>query len=335
MKKVLFIFFIVIFALSFTQVNAQVQSPIDGVTISSDPVNPAPNNNVKVNIESFVLDLNSASIVWLSNGKNIASGIGKTEITVKSPEIGKKLVLSVIIKINSGREIQKAIVIESGSVDLIWETSGYTPPFFKGKNPFVYQNSIKVTAIPHLSIDGVNEVDPKKLIYQWKEGGKYIEGASGYGKQSAIIYSNNIPKDIDISLNVYTQDQAHSADKTFTFSPTEPSVGFYEIDSLYGILLNKDITDKFYMKNSEAIVIASPFGFDNIKNVKYNWQINNVEQPDLINNQSITLRTKGDADGSSNIAISISNNKLLQGVSSLFTAVFKKKTVESSDNITF
>jgi hypothetical protein len=329
MKKVFFTLSIVVFLLSFSYTNAQLQTPIDGVTISNSPTNPTPGENVKVSVESFLLDLNSSSIVWLSNGTTIGHGMGMKEITVKAPSVGKKLVVSAAIKTNDGREIQKAVVIKSGSVDLILETNGYTPPFFKGKNPFVYQNEIKLIAVPHLSLDGINEVDPRKLVYQWKQGGKYIDGASGYGKQSAVIVTDNIPKDIEVSLNVYTQDQSQSSEKTITLSPTEPSVSFYEIDPLYGIFFNREVGSRFDIKNSETTILSSPFGFSKKGILSYNWSINNVEQPDLSKNQSITLRTNGDTDGSSSINLEIRGvGNILQGAQSSFTAFFKKRVTE-------
>lgn len=332
MKKVLITILTLTLFLSFSYTNAQLQTSIDGVTIASNPESPAPGENVTVSIESYLIDLNSASIVWLSNGSSIASGIGMKEVKIKAPTIGKKVIISAVIKASSGQEIRKAIVVKSGSVDIIWETRGYTPPFFKGKNPLVYQNEVKLTAMPHLSLDGIKEVDPKSLVYEWRSGGKFIEGAVGYGKQSITIKADIVPKPLEIRVNVYTRDQSQGTEKSITIQPTEPSISFYEVNPLYGTLFNKALSSRISLDNSEITVFASPFGFDFKNNsLNYTWSINNVEQPDLSKNQSITLRTKGDVDGSSSIDLDIRHiSNILQGARSAFSANFKKKVIEDT-----
>jgi hypothetical protein len=74
-------------------------------------------------------------------------------------------------------------------------------------------------------------------------------------------------------------------------------------------------------------VLAIPFGF-NLANrdISYVWSINNIEQPTLIKNRSITIRTKGDSDGSSNVDLDIRNqDDILQGATEGFTVYFNKR----------
>jgi hypothetical protein len=168
--------------------NAQLQTPIDGVTIETDITYPRPGQEVEVYVESYSFDLNSSSIIWTVGGKTQGQGIGLTKIIVVAPKLGQKLPVIVRIKGADGREVQKSITLQTSSVDIIWESLGYVPPFYKGKTAFSYQNSIKVIAIPHLSSNGVSEVDPKTLVYSWKLGGKYINNGQGYNKQSVEIY---------------------------------------------------------------------------------------------------------------------------------------------------
>ena len=203
MKKLLSITFILVLSLSFSYTNAQVQQGIDGVEIYSKPKNPAEYQNVTLYLESFLEDLDSSSIIWMINGKTEAHGVGMKELQVIAPKTGKTLVAVAIIKTSAGKEIKKSFVIKSGSVDIVFESKGYVPPFYKGKNFFSYQNWIRLVAIPHLSVDGVTEVSPKNLIYVWKRGGKYIEGGKGYGKQSVDIKADDVPK--TLGMIVYDQ----------------------------------------------------------------------------------------------------------------------------------
>jgi hypothetical protein len=313
----------------YSKTNAQTQTPIDGVTIDISNDNPKPGENVDVFIESYLFDLNSASIVWTVNGKVNQKGVGMKRITIPAPKIGTVTDVSVDIKGSDGREVKKAISVRSGYVDLIWESDGYVPPFYKGKTPFSYQNNVKVTAIPHLAKTSGTEIDPKTLVYTWKLGGKYIDNGQGYGKQSVVVEYGDIPKTLEITVDVINREQTLHTVGTMNLTPSEPSLLFYEEDSLYGIFYNKVLPNNFNLKNVEAKILAIPYGFNlNNQEIDYNWSINNIEQSDLLKNRSIIIRTKGDTSGSSNLLLDIRNqDRILQGARGAFTINFKKKDI--------
>ena len=340
MKKIFLIIFFTILFTPFNYTNAQFQSPIDGVTISNSPEKPGSGDDVTVTLESYLIDLNSSSIVWLLDNKEISKGIGIKKVKVKAPIAGKKSQISAIINTSDGRNIRKAIIIKSGSVEIIWETvKAYAPPFFHGKNQFIYENFIKFTAMPHLSTDGIKEIDPKTLVYRWKLGGKDIPNGTGYGIQSIEIHSGEIPKPLDISVEVYNRNQSESANSFIKLEPTEPIASFYEISPLYGILFNKALVNSVDLNNSEITILASPFGFNynpNNSKLSYLWSINNIEQENLQKNQSITLRSKGDVEGVSNISVDIRNeNDILERAISEIQVNFKKKSENNNENIAF
>ena len=218
--------------------------------------------------------------------------------------------MKAIIKASNGREVIKTTAIKSGTVEIIWESKGYYPPFFKGKNLFSYQNTIHLVAFPHLASTVSNEINPKNIIYKWKLGGKYIENGSGQGRQSIDIQGDLLPKNLEISVEAYSQDQKEFAMGSIEISPTEPSIVFYEMNPLYGIMYNKAIYDSFSLYKTEVSLIASPYGFNSNKkgdNLEYTWSINDVEQPDLSKNQSITLKRDVKITGVSNINLVITN----------------------------
>ena len=319
---------------------AQIPTDLDGLTLKADRENPQPGENVTITLESFSFDLSAASIVWIVNGKTHTQGVGMKKITVTAGKIGVPGILSAIVKTTEGREVQKSLTLKSGSVDIIWETRGYTPPFFKGKLPLSYQNSVHVVAIPHLSNDGVNEIDPKTLVYSWKRDGKYVTDGQGYGKQSIDIQLDMIPKPLSLEVEVYTREKTQNITVPVTIEPSNPSVLFYEESSLYGTLFNKILTGKVPLKNEEMRIRAVPYGFNiNPKSDSntYAWSINNSEQPDLLKNQSITIRPKADTEGSSKISLEIRNQSaILQGARGEFTVYFSKKSArEEEQNVTF
>ncbi len=329
------IFALMLCAFSLTT-HAQIPSSIDGVTVNINPENPSPGQNVSISIESYNTDLSSATMIWSVGGKVYSQGLGIKSISIPAPKLGLTLIINVLIKTSEGRSVQKTVSIKSGSVDMIWEARGYVPAFFKGKSPFVYQNSLHIVAIPHLSSDGTKEINPGTLIYKWKINGKNIDGASGYGKQSVDIEGGDIPKQLEINVLVNTKDEQQSTVATIILDPTEPSLSFYEEDPLYGIFFNKALFGRVVLKNSEMKVISIPFGFNFNNQISYVWSINNIEKSDLSKNKSITIRTKGDQEGSSNINLDIRNlSSILQGARGEFTVYFNKKPVQQDQNVTF
>lgn len=340
--KLIFKLSIIILILSVFLINtqdsyAQIPTSIDGVNISKNIDNPRPDQIINVKVESFLIDLNSSSISWIVNGKSKEQGIGLKNINVTAPKIGLTTTVTAIIRTSDGVEIRKSITLKSGSVEIIWETEGHRHPLYEGKLPFVYQNKIRLIAMPHLSKDGKKTIDPKTLVYTWKSGGKYIENGQGYGKQYVEIIGTEIPKPLEISVEVYDRSNTTSAYSSIVIEPEEPSISFYEEDSLYGLLYNKSLRNRVPLNNSEMKVVAVPFGFNIGKEpLSYAWSINNLSQPDLIRNKSIVIKPKADVEGSSNISLDIRNeNLILQGARSDFTVYFSKKKSDNVEEITF
>lgn len=331
--KISIVVFICIFSLN---THAQVATPIDGVTIDTNISNPKAGDPVEVFLESFSFDLNASSIVWTVNGKLQTQGVGIKKITVTAPKIGSPMTVSAMIKKADGAEVRKSITIKTGYIDIIWESDGYVPPFFEGKVPFSYQNAVKFTAIPHISKTGTTEIDPKTLIYSWKRDGKYVDEGQGYGKQSITIPSDDLPRPLAITVEVSNREQTNYFMGSINLTPSEPSITFYENDALYGIFYNRALGEKVSLKNTEMEILSVPYGFNlNGKQNSYTWSINNVEQPDLIRERSITVRTKGDVDGTSDISLDIRNlSNILQGARKAFTVSYTKNK-EVEEEVTF
>ncbi len=322
-------FIAILLTLHFAETtHAQTPSSIDGVEISTNPSAPAPLQSMTVSVESFITDLNAASIVWLVGGKNYAQGTGITSIQTSAPPLGKDLVISIVIMTAEGKEVKKSLAIKSGGVDLVWESGGFIPPFYRGKALFAYENPIKVTAMPHLAGTNDTELDPRTLVYKWKENDKVIQDQSGYGKQILTIQEST-PRPLNVSVEVTTRTGSQKASASMTLTPGNPSISFYEEDPLYGVLYNKAVSNRFDLSHPEVTIHAVPYTFTtSTKNspLSYVWSINDLERKDLSTNQSITLRTKAGSEGSSDISLEIRNvESILQGAKGGLSVFFTKK----------
>lgn len=319
-----------------TFASAQIPASIDGVQISTYPQIPAPGQSVTIEVESFSTDLNAASIIWLVDGKTTLQGTGKKSLTVTAPALGKKMNITAVIMTVEKREVRKVVTINPGRVDLVWESGGFVPPLYKGKADFAYENKVRITAIPSLADTSGNQIDPKILLYKWTRNDKVVQAQSGYGKQTLEI-QEEIPRDQVILVEVSTPTGTAKATARITLVPGEPSISFYEEDPLYGVLYNKAVTDRLTLTNQEATIRAVPYTFNFSKEtpLSFTWSINNLERPDLSTKESITLRTKGDAAGSSNIFLEVRNAKnILQSAKAGINVQFNKKQT-STNSFTF
>lgn len=341
MKSRFLLSFIVTFLVFASNIYAQIPSSVGGLDISASSDNPIPGQTVKITVRSYSLDINSAKISWVINGVTAKDAIGATVMDVKAPSLGKTLSIKISAVTPEGRSETGTITIGSGSIDLIFETDGYTPPFFKGKISPVYQNAVKITAIPHLANSSGQEYDPKTLIYQWKRNNRAIENQSGYGKQSITLVGDIVPRPYDISVEVWPRDDSTHAKSIAEVSTSEPTIGFYVDDPLYGQLFNRAIDSIIRIgSEKETSILAVPFGFNKpssgIGSLTWSWSINDSMRSELSSKESVVLRAPDDADGSSNIQLNVTNtDKILQGASRGFRATFSSEKNNTADQLTF
>jgi len=347
MKKAIFtsvfvLFFLVIsaFSLVYSGVHAQTigTTSIDGIDVASSPANPAPGSSVVVSLNSYSTDLSGATIAWTVNGKTLTKGVGMKSITVTAPTTGKKLQVMATINTLEGAQIQKLISITSGSVDIVWETSGYVPPLYLGKAPFAYQNTLTFVAMPQLVDSNGNPINPKNLIYQWKENTFVLGNQSGYGKQSLTVTGSVIAGPVTIDVTVASADGTAHAESQIEIQPQSPSIVFYQDDPLYGVLYNSAITGSLNLVHNQTKILAAPYGFDTTASgLVYNWSINGVAQSSLSSSQSVVLGTNNGQQGSSDIDLNMQNtgNNILQGAESSFTATFANQTNTTTSSALF
>lgn len=338
MNRILFLLFsLSFFIFQFGSVHAQgVPVGANSLELTASTDSPAPDQKVSVRARSYTIDIDSANITWSVNGKIVQKGIGLTSYEVTAPALGKETTVTVQAISSDGITVSKSISIISGSIDLIVESNGHTPPMFSGKLPISYQNTINIIAIPHLADSKGVEYDPKNLVYEWKRNSRTVEDESGFGKQSFNLTGEIVPRDVTITVTASTRDGKKKVSGYINVSYTSPSLNFYVDDPLYGPLYNKILDENIIIgKEKEVSVIMEPYGFNKptngLGNLDLTWMINNYEKPELSKNQSVTLRAPENTSGTSNIELSIKNKKdILQSASANFTIKFN--SIENNNN---
>ena len=138
----------------------------DYLEITTSPKYPKPNELVRITIESYLTDLNKATLAWSVNGDVVTQGIGKKTFSFNNGASGKTTRVSVLIRTNGGEVVVKEFSFSPIGVTILWEADTYTPPFYKGKPLASAQSSIRAVAIPDTG-NAKNILGAGNLVYVW------------------------------------------------------------------------------------------------------------------------------------------------------------------------
>ncbi len=324
--SVFFAFFLIFFGLTsivFAQSTLSTQVNVDVV-----PSSPGPNEQVTVTLTSFQTDLDKASITWKVNGKTVLSGRGQKKFTFNTGAMNTTTSLDIFITTSGGQSISKSLRFRPVDVDLMWQADSYTPPFYKGKAMFTFQDKITFIAVPHIFSGGV-ELSAKNLIYKWTENGSVVDYASGYGKNSFSFVSPLISRPINMEVEITSPTTNDIAHASLNIAATDPMIILYRKNPLYGIQFQNALNGKFDLNDSKEItIIGIPYFFGTktlgSPDLDYKWAINGL--PAGNNGSQEVFRQTGNQTGTSNISLSIENaNKILELASTNFNLSFGQK----------
>lgn len=317
----------------FGVANAQLENlfgtvPETEVNIEISPQNPGPEKIVYVSTTSYETDLNVAKFTWKINGKIQKFGVGEKTFSFTTGDINTTTVLEIVIEIRNGEIIKKTFRIKPVSIDLIWESEGFTPPFYKGKSLFSHQNKITIIAQPHIISSGGLEIGAKNLTYIWKKNGSVMEDVSGFGKNTYSFNSSLISRPLKIEVSVSTLDETRKGYSSIFLNPIEPSILFYKKDPINGIQFQKSLQNNVELLDSKEItIIGIPLFFGtktlNDSDLFFNWSINGSSIKETQNQPVQIFRPLEGTSGTAKIDLSIENNKLiLQSASNNFNLNF-------------
>ncbi len=333
MKKssILFVFLLIVFTFVcfsyFAQKSsAQSYDPIQSgdiqqqVTLDVTPTNPNPGDTVTFTLAAYGTDLNADSISWSVNGKVVQQDTGLTTFSVTAGDKGVVQNVSADITPSDGSpDIIKTASVSSQEVPIIYEASGYTPPFYKGKAIFTKEGDITFIAMPNLFTPSGASVNPKNLIYKWTIDGTVQGSLSGYGKNTLSYTEDILGKDVLVQVDVSSLDGSITGTGSMLVSPEEPEMMFYEKNPLYGTLFNTELgANDFQMTDSEVTVGAYPYYASAVlksdPTLKYSWSINGNPIAQAENQNYATFRNSTNQKGSSVIEAILENSaRILQG----------------------
>lgn len=296
--------------------------------VQFSPRNPKPGETVRVNAESFLSDLNKATITWSVNGKTIERGIGKTSFLFQVGASGATTRLGILIVTPQGEEVYKEYGFNPIGLTLLWEADTYTPPFYKGKPLVTYQSRVRAIAVPDAAYTK-DAVDASSLSYVWRQDGDAVSDASGYGKNS---YTFTAPRPYEkAKISVSATPLAGGAQSEFSLDLplANPFILFYEEDPLLGVRYERPLANIFTLTQKDVSVRAEPFFFSNERTdtplFSYAWELNGKQVANL--GRTITLKNEKGESGEASLSLGVAGiRKTFQAASQSLRIKFSAET---------
>lgn len=278
----------------------------DLLDVKISPSNPSPNETVRVAIESYLSDMNKATISWSLNGRVALKGVGKTSFSFQNGPSEKTTLLTISVTTNKGESITKEFSWTPVGVTLFWEADTYTPPFYRGKPLLSPQAKVKVVATPD-NTGAQNALGAGNLVYIWEKGGTTMSDASGYGKN---FFSFTGPKPYDetnVKVHVSSVDDTMKSEARVYLSLSNPFILFYDNNPLLGVLYNRPFSTTLALTKKEFSIRAEPYFFSNergeVQTLQYNWSVNGAQVQNY--GRNITLRNETGAKGISAVSLAM------------------------------
>lgn len=316
-------------------VHAQLMNVIpDALDISLAPQNPGPNTRVSIDIKNYSTDLDRATITWSLNGKQMQKAIGLTRFEFQTGALGTPSSIDIIVTTSAGKTIRKNITIRPSEIDLVWETSGYTPPFYKGRSRYVNQGFVTIVAIPNMVGKNGQKLNPKNLVYKWSVDGEVQGSDSGYGKSSYSFRGSIVPNSTEISVEASSLSDGTQAKASLELDPERPEIIIYKDDPIYGVLYNKALLGNFTMTEDEATFVSVPYFFSGktplVPHLEYAWSMNGADISGVAKKNKVTLRRSGQNEaGNAQVNVTAENSReILQSASYDFLVSFEAKARE-------
>ena len=281
------------------------------VNADVSPQNPTANQPVTISLSAYGSDINSAVISWSVNGVETKKGTGLSQFTFTTGKNGE--VNNVVATIQfTNSTVTKSFTITPQDVSIIYESDGYTPPFYKGKGLYGIQGTVTLVAIPNLFSSNGTRLNPKNLTYKWTVDGTVLGSKSGYGKNSLSYTGSILGKDVGIQVDVSSSGGSTGVGY-MVLSAEKPETLIYQKNPLYGILFNKELTSNgFSLSEKEVTLDAIPYSTSasgvNDSNLSYTWTVdgNSISTPK--NQNYVTLRNTTGKSGNSQVSVVVDNN---------------------------
>lgn len=241
------------------------------IAIEIEPEFPRPGEKITATINDYGGGVYGSSITWVLDGQVIPEAENQRSATLTAGAAGSaQAIEAVLTKPTGGKEILRKI-IRPIYLDIIIEPQTRTPAWYLGRSLPSIGSVVNATALVSAGA-GVRNPD---LVYTWQVNRKVIEGGAIRGRNQ-ISFATPMGDSAILSLQVTELNGTVLARRAIFIPIVNPSVAFYEVNSLYG-MKQHTIKDSLTITGNSATVQAEPYNLDlrvyNNPDI-HEWEIN-------------------------------------------------------------
>lgn len=217
----------------------------------------------------------------------------------------------------------------TNQVDLLWEASTHTPPFYRGHSAVSPESEVKVVADAYLYDSRGAKISDAKLDFQWEKDGRAISSFSGLGGRLLVFTADVAGLAHEIRVTV-SAASGESITREIIIPVNDPEILLYEDKPLTGIAYHQAIADQFALNQPEITLVAEPYFFSReqikTKRLQFAWSLN--DKPvvfDQARPNRLTLLAPANNAGENRLGLNISNlDQVLQEASRRWTVKFNQ-----------
>ena len=307
-RKIIVLFLGIFLALP-ALTHAQVLTPYtieDAQTASNitiTPKHPSVGESVVVKVLSFAIDLDNSFISFYRNNTLIQSGFGLREVAYGAIE--KQTLIRVVIETPNDQVVEHERNLIPGSLNIVWESNSYTPPFYRGKSLYTKESPLTLTAIPTMRDTTGKLISPNDIKYTWKINGEIQSKKSGLGKKTVLIEKIFIGSQLQVEVLAESRNGEVFAKQSETVVHNIPQLYFYENDPLYGVNWSQVLDQEIVQGEISLTAVPYFFTTQNPDNLLFTWRANGRELPEQ--SSRITFRNTTDLQGLVRVQLSVEN----------------------------
>lgn len=212
--------------------------------------------------------------------------------------------------------------VNAQSVDLVWQSNTYLPPFYKGKAWMTRESDVKIVAITH----GI-DVPDNQLRFRWRFNGPVASNQSGVGRNTFTLEQSL--RQNSVGVEVLEPDGRLVASNSITIPLKTPQLIVYQNHPLWGIMFNDAIPNNTAVVENSASLLAVPYFFstESINGIlDYHWSINGND----VDNQRADITIESEDEEEVVVEVSAQHpNRLFQESRKVFR-LFLNSVTDSS-----
>ena len=239
----------------WVDVSAQVQP----LTLILDHVPIAPGDVVNIEAQSFSFDTESIMFEWFEGGVLKASGVGLSTQSFTLGGVGEERLVNVrAIGINGDVLGEDALLLTPASVDIVWEGSVYTHPFYRGRKLPSGGTVVHAEARTQFINQEGTPIPHEELYYEWRVNEKILTASSGKGRRTIHIPISSPFGDTSLSVEVSSPTHGISASMKVRIPSTLPQLTLYPADPLLGVDFAHAVSKNHFASDLETTLILVP-----------------------------------------------------------------------------